>query len=72
VAIKTYVKQLESVQAAIAVIEGGAQSHKMPDGQEVMKGDLDALYRREERLYPRAKREQSSRTSPRVRYVEVG
>jgi hypothetical protein len=71
-AIKTYVEQLESVQAAIAAIESGAQSFQLPDGQAVTKGDLATLYAREQRLMPLATREAAGRTGPRVRYVEVG
>ena len=70
-AIKTYTEQLESVQAAIAAIEGGAQSYSIA-GRSLSKADLGTLYAREEYLMPKAKREQSGRTGPRVRYVEVG
>ncbi|HYD29202.1 hypothetical protein [Brevundimonas sp.] len=48
-AIKTYEQQLESVQAAIAEVEGGAQSYEM-DGRTLTRGDLATLYAREERL----------------------
>ena len=71
-AIKTYVEQLESVQTAIAAIEGGMQSFSMPDGQSFSRADLGTLYEREERLMVKAKREMAGRTGPRVRYVEPG
>ena len=70
-AIKTYTEQLESVQAAIAAIEGGAQSYSIA-GRSMTKADLAALYMREERLLPLALRESSGRNGARVRYIEVG
>lgn len=70
-AIKTYTEQLESVQAAIEAIEGGAQSYAI-GGRSMTRADLGTLYAREEALMPKALREASGRTGPRVRYVEVG
>lgn len=70
-AIKTYTEQLESVQAAIQAIEGGAQSYSI-SGRAMSKADLGTLYQREENLMPKALREQSGRKGPRVNYVEVG
>ena len=67
-AIKTYTEQLESVQAAIASIEGGAQSHSI-NGRAMTKADIGTLYAREERLRPLADRERSSGRS-RFRPVE--
>jgi len=55
-AVKTYLEQLESVQSAIASIEAGAQSVEI-SGRKYIKGDLQALYAREERLLPLVKRE---------------
>lgn len=60
-AIKTYTEQLESVQAAIAVIEAGAQSVDFM-GKKYTYGDIAVLYAREERLMPLAKRESSGRS----------
>jgi len=60
-AIKTYTEQLESVQAAIAAIETGAQWVEVA-GRKYVKGDIAALYAREERLYPLAKREAAGGT----------
>ena len=57
---KTYTEQLESVQAAIAAIEEGAQSYTIatPGGSRtVTMADLQTLYDREETLIPKAKRE---------------
>ena len=45
----TVAQRLESVQAAIAAIESGAQS-ATSEGQTVNRPDLDTLYRREQRL----------------------
>ena len=58
-AILTYTEQLESVQAAIAAIEAGAQSMEV-SGRKYTKGDLATLYAREERLFPLVKREQKT------------
>lgn len=70
-AIKTYTEQLESVQAAIAAIEGGAQSHSI-NGRAMSRADLGTLYAREERLVPLAIKEQSAGQKSRVRLVEFG
>lgn len=48
-AILIYTEQLESVQAAIAAIESGAQSLEIA-GRRYMKADIEVLYAREERL----------------------
>jgi hypothetical protein len=48
-AIKTYAEQLEEVQTAISAIESGAQEYQI-GGKRVRKGDLAALYKREEYL----------------------
>jgi hypothetical protein len=45
----TLAQQLESVQAAIAAIEAGAQQYSI-EGRSYTKPDLAALYKREERL----------------------
>lgn len=69
-AVKTYTEQLESVQAAIAAIEEGAQSYTIqtPGGSRtVTRADLKTLYDREERLMPKAQREAAGR-GVRVRY----
>jgi hypothetical protein len=47
--IATLAQQLESVQAAIAAIEGGAQSASS-EGESLTRASLDTLYKREERL----------------------
>lgn len=44
-----YQTQLESVQAAIAAIEGGAQSYSIA-GRSLTRGDLATLYKREQWL----------------------
>jgi len=67
-AIKTYIEQLESVQAAIDAIESGAQSATF-NGRNVTKADLKTLYDRESQLMPKALREQSGRSGIRVRGV---
>lgn len=69
-AVKTYTEQLESVQAAIEAIEGGAQSYTIqtPAGQRVVtRATLKTLYDREEILRPKAARE-SKGSGARVRY----
>ena len=48
-ATKTYQVQLESVQAAIAVIEPGGQSTGI-GGRTLTQADLQTLYEREQRL----------------------
>ena len=48
----TLAQQLESVQAAIAAIESGAQSTAV-DGQTVTRADLRTLYAREKSLLMR-------------------
>ena len=68
-AIKTYTEQLESVQAAIAAIEDGAQEYTISTGagsRTVKRADLSTLYDREQRLHPLAARKTSTRKS--VRY----
>lgn len=57
-AIKTYMEQLESVQKAIEEVELYGQSHSIKD-RTFTQADLNALYRREERLRPLAQREQN-------------
>lgn len=56
--------QLDRVQAAIAAIEGGAQTFTVL-GRTYQRGDLDTLYRREEQLLRRT--EQDSRGGSRIR-----
>lgn len=53
---ESYQTQLERVQAAIAAIEGGAQSYSIA-GRAMTRGDLKTLYEREERLRALAIRE---------------
>ena len=65
-AIKTYTEQLESVQAAIEAIEGGAQSYSI-GSRAMTRADLGTLYAREGVLMAKVLREQSGRTGPRVR-----
>lgn len=45
----TLAQQLESVQAAIAAIESGAQAASS-EGESLTRANLDSLYKREERL----------------------
>jgi len=67
-AIKTYTEQLESVQAAIALIESNAQSAQF-QGRSWTKADLKTLYDREARLLPLAGRELTGRRGIRVRGI---
>jgi hypothetical protein len=53
---ETTTVQLERVQAAIAAIEGGAQSFSVL-GRLYQRGDLKTLYDRERELLARAERE---------------
>ena len=48
-AIETYTVQLERVQAAIAAIEGGAQSYSIAD-RALSRANLADLYKREKYL----------------------
>lgn len=48
-AIETYTEQLERVQAAIAAIEGGAQSYAIGN-RSLTRADLGELYERETKL----------------------
>ena len=56
---KTYTEQLDAVQAAIEKIEAGAQSYTGPTGRQLTRADLETLYKREERLMAKVKRESS-------------
>jgi len=60
--IATLASQLESVQAAIAAIEAGAQSATV-DGQTVNRAELRTLYAREQRLLNKIDREDRGRTT---------
>lgn len=53
---RTYTQQLDDVQAAILAIESGAQSYSI-SGRSMTRGNLDALYKREERLIAKVARE---------------
>lgn len=53
----TTLEKLESVQAAIAAIEGGAQEYQLDNNQRVRKADLKVLYAREEKLQAQYNRE---------------
>jgi len=64
-AVKTYTQQLEAVQTIIEEVEMYGQSNRGPDGTMLMRGDLDSLYRREERLRPLAARESIAADSSR-------
>ncbi len=55
-ATTSYQTQLESVQAAIAAIEGGAQSYSI-QGRTLARGDLGTLYEREKYLRKMADRD---------------
>jgi hypothetical protein len=61
----TYAEQLSSVRAAIARVESGAQEVHL-DGRRLVRADIDALYRREERLVPLAAREAAGRVGPSI------
>lgn len=55
----TYAAQLDSVQAAIEAIQGGAQSYTistLSGSRTVTRPDLNALYAREERLIAKVAR----------------
>ena len=52
----TLAQQLESVQAAIAAIEAGAQSYTI-EGFTYMRGSLKTLYDREQHLQNKIARE---------------
>lgn len=59
-AVKTYTEQLESVQKAIEQIELHGQAYMIMDGgtqRQLTRGNLAALYKREERLRPLAEAE---------------
>ena len=58
----TVAQQLESVQAAIAAIEAGAQSATV-DGQTVSRAELRTLYAREDRLLNKIDRGDRGRTT---------
>ncbi len=55
-AIKTYTEQLESVQAAIEIIETTGQSYSI-NGRSLNRADLPALYAREKELRKSVARE---------------
>jgi hypothetical protein len=57
-AIKSYVEQLESVQALITAIEASPNASTSVLGRTFTKHDLAALYEREKTLRPLAAREQ--------------
>lgn len=57
-ALLTTLEQLESVQAAIQVIEAGAQYYSLSE-RAVRKPELDRLYERERELLARYAKEQS-------------
>jgi len=67
-AIKTYLEQLESVQAAIQAIESGAQSMEV-SGRKYTKADLATLYAREKYLMPLATKAATGRRGIRVRGI---
>jgi len=50
---ETLAAQLTRVQAAIAVIEEGAQSITAEDGRSLRRGELKVLYEREKNLIRR-------------------
>ena len=51
-AIQTLTEQIEQVQAAIKAIESGAQEYRI-GSRQFRRGDLPALYAREEKLLQR-------------------
>lgn len=55
-AVESYTVQLERVQAAIAAIEGGAQSYSI-GSRSLTRANLSELYEREERLLGKVARE---------------
>lgn len=58
-AIKSIEEQIESIQNAIAAIEGGAQQYRLGD-QWVTKADLETLYKRLDELMARYARQQNN------------
>lgn len=58
-ALKTTLEQLESVQTAIAAIEGGSQSYQLGD-KRLTRADLGMLYAREDRLLSRYRLEKGA------------
>jgi len=55
------------VQAIIEEVELYGQSNRGPDGNSLTRADLDALYRREERLRPLAAEEAKAASGRRGR-----
>ncbi len=70
-AILTYTAQLESVQAAIAAIESGAQAYTIAS-RSFTSADLGTLYQRETWLRGKATQEADGRTGRKLRYIEFG
>jgi hypothetical protein len=62
VAIKTILEQLESVQAAIAIIEEGSQEYQI-GGRRATRADLKTLYDREAQLKADYQEEQTGTTA---------
>lgn len=59
-AVKTYAEQLQQVQEAIYTIETKGQKYQIEDGnmrRELWRGDLKALYEREQFLRAMVERE---------------
>ena len=65
----TYAEQLESVQAAIAKIESGAQAYS-GSGKSLSRADLGTLYQREQWLRGKVARESRGSGGIRVRFTE--
>jgi len=55
----TLADQLDSVQTAIAAIEGGAQSYTI-NGRSFTRADLATLYAREERILTKIERDSNT------------
>ena len=56
--VKTYLEQLEEVQAAISAILTGAQQYSM-EGRLITRASLNTLFMQEKRLRMMVKRDQS-------------
>ena len=67
----TYAERLESVQAAIAAIEGGAEDYTIGN-RRVKRADLETLYKQEKYLLGMVERDETSGGKARVRRIIPG
>lgn len=63
----TLAEKLASVQAAIAAVEGGAQSYTDDDGHNITYPPLEVLYLREDRL----QRKIDGQSTGRIKVVDL-